>query len=70
MIGKKVEAIETQERMPLVARFATIEYDLEEIESAVVPHATILPPEKTSPTTYSATTKNGDDNDKDDTGND
>ncbi len=65
-----VQTPETEEKVPVLARFATIKYDLNEPNYPVSPGMTLLPPEKTAPTTFSATTKHGDDNDQDDTGND
>lgn len=62
------------EKMPIVARFSTIRYD--EVESGEVSpiYATgilsIVESETTYPTTYSSTTCKGEDNDRDDTGND
>lgn len=62
------------EKMPIVARFSTIRYD--EVETGEVSqiYATgilsIIESETTYPSTYSLTTSRGEDNDKDDTGND
>lgn len=57
---------ELQNPQPLVARFATIRYDLDELPDEI--SATFLGKETTSPLTFSASTRSGKDNDKDDRG--
>lgn len=75
----KLEAIDEpkhEKNTPIVARFATIRYDLPSGQDpkdsgrvyASIPLVTW--DDTTHPTTYSATTKRGDDNDSDDKGED
>jgi hypothetical protein len=54
--------------MPLVARFSTIRYDYSELESEL--SCSFITSESSHPTTYSATTNSGRDNDRDDKGED
>ncbi|MBP7687775.1 MAG: hypothetical protein KA765_07700 [Thermoflexales bacterium] len=61
--------IDDVDSMPLVARFATIQYDLEML-TAIAPTNTGIFSEGTSPQTFSSTTSYGKDNDRDDTGKD
>ena len=64
-----VTANQVGERVPLVARFATIQYVLDDALSETNRmKMTIMPGDKTHPRTFSATTKSGQDNDSDDQG--
>jgi hypothetical protein len=63
---KALDAPVTQDKTPLVARFATVRYDLGEFESLQSPAKIIASPFGEHTVTYSATTKGGSDNDKSD----
>ena len=61
---------QTEPNTPLVARFAAVRYELSPTDTDTIPplYASGKGIFGTDPTTYSATTKRGDDNDTDDTG--
>lgn len=63
---KAVDLPITQGKTPLVARFATVRYDLSEDESPQPIAELIASPFGEHTVTYSATTKGGSDNDKSD----
>ncbi len=68
----RITSVEPKDKtgIPLVARFATIRFDIDEEASEHSVYMTGKGIFGTDPTTYSATTKSGNDQDTDDTGQD
>lgn len=65
-----LHAADTSENIPIVVRFGKVQYDREDYERIQPLVASYIIVGDTHPTTYSATTRGGDDNDSDDTGSD